>query len=151
MTGQIDRSEAAILAAAIAVFARHGYVGASVQRLVAATGRSRSSLYGSYGDKAGLFVAALEQHVAGDPLAGDGAEADPWLLVRCCLDRADLPAAAVPILEAALEDRWVRLVERTAGSGPEAVDVLARQLGRSALLAAGVPASIVHGAGSDRD
>ena len=48
-----------VLDAAGAVFRRLGYEAASVDHLVAATGLHRGSLYGAFGSKRGLFVAAL--------------------------------------------------------------------------------------------
>jgi AcrR family transcriptional regulator len=59
------------------VFHDHGYAATSVQHLTAATGLSRSSLYGAFGDKHGLFLrsfaqycddhaAAIERELAGD-------------------------------------------------------------------------------------
>lgn len=59
------------------VFHDHGYAATSVQDLTAATGLSRSSLYGAFGDKHGLFLrsftqycddhaAAIERELAGD-------------------------------------------------------------------------------------
>ncbi len=48
-----------ILAAATDVFWRKGYEGTSVQDLVVATGLSRGSLYGAFGDKEQLFRKAL--------------------------------------------------------------------------------------------
>ena len=45
------------------VFWRHGYSGASIQKLVEGTGVSRASLYHEFGDKQSLFEAALERYV----------------------------------------------------------------------------------------
>lgn len=44
------------------VFHDHGYAATSVQDLTAATGLSRSSLYGAFGDKRGLFLRAFTQY-----------------------------------------------------------------------------------------
>lgn len=43
-------------------FWRHGYRGSSVQDLVDCTGIHRGSLYGTYGDKRALFLAALAHY-----------------------------------------------------------------------------------------
>lgn len=43
-------------------FRRHGYGGASVARLAQDTGVRSSSLYNAYGDKAGLYLKALEHY-----------------------------------------------------------------------------------------
>ena len=52
------------LAAALDVFHAKGYEAASVQDLVDATGLSRSSLYATFGDKHGLYLAALDRYTA---------------------------------------------------------------------------------------
>jgi AcrR family transcriptional regulator len=48
-----------VLARAREVFLVHGYEGASIDALVKATGLLRGSLYGAFGSKRGMFVAAL--------------------------------------------------------------------------------------------
>ena len=52
----------AALDAAQRVFRAKGYEAASVQDLVDATGLSRSSLYATFGDKHGLYLAALDRY-----------------------------------------------------------------------------------------
>lgn len=47
---------------AMRVFWAKGYFGTSVEDLVAATGVSRYGLYGEFGDKNGLFLAALQRY-----------------------------------------------------------------------------------------
>ena len=59
MSGKPQYDEAAVIAAAIDVFWRHGYATASINDLTEATGLSRSSLYQRFGDKDGLFRDAL--------------------------------------------------------------------------------------------
>jgi TetR/AcrR family transcriptional repressor of nem operon len=54
--------EERVLRAAAGVFRRHGYAGASVQELTKATGLGKGSLYGAYGSKHGLYLAALDQY-----------------------------------------------------------------------------------------
>jgi len=44
------------------VFWRRGYEGTSIQHLVEATGVNRGSLYGTFGNKQGLFLAALDRY-----------------------------------------------------------------------------------------
>lgn len=51
------------LDAAMRVFWAAGYDGASMDRLCRETGMSRASLYSDYGDKAGLFMAAIAHYV----------------------------------------------------------------------------------------
>ena len=53
-----------------------GYEGASLDRLCAATGMPRASLYRQYGDKEGLFLAAIG-HYAETRLAGVAAALGP--------------------------------------------------------------------------
>ncbi len=52
-----------VVTVAAGVFRRLGYEAASVDALVAATGLHRGSLYGAFGSKRGLFVAALRDVV----------------------------------------------------------------------------------------
>ena len=62
-------------------FHDHGYAATSVEQLSAATGLRRSSLYGAFGDKHGLFLRAFSQYcdedmrVIREELAGDDAGA----------------------------------------------------------------------------
>jgi TetR/AcrR family transcriptional repressor of nem operon len=49
---------------AMRVFWAKGYAGASIEDLVSATGVSRYGLYGEFGGKSGLFLAALEHYRA---------------------------------------------------------------------------------------
>src|ERR1044072_4118836 len=44
------------------VFHDHGYAATSVEQLTEATGLQRSSLYGAFGDKHGLFLRAFDQY-----------------------------------------------------------------------------------------
>ena len=60
-TPSFDR--AAVVRAARAVFWRDGYESAAVPRLEEATGLSRSSLYGAFGSKRGLFDAAVQSYL----------------------------------------------------------------------------------------
>lgn len=46
------------------VFWGRGYAAASIEALTQATGLNRSSLYHAWGDKAGLFTAALDRYAA---------------------------------------------------------------------------------------
>jgi TetR/AcrR family transcriptional repressor of nem operon len=56
-TKEFDTAEA--MARATDLFRRKGFVAASVDDLVAATGLSRSSLYGTFGNKEQLYLAVL--------------------------------------------------------------------------------------------
>lgn len=83
-------------------FHDHGYAATSVEQLTAATGLQRSSLYGAFGDKHGLFLRAFHQYCDEEmatveaELAGDDAfdrlgrhlrakTADPAASRRGCL------------------------------------------------------------------
>ena len=52
-----------VLAKAGEVFWRQGYEVVSIQNLEAATGLGRGSLYNAFGDKEGLFIAALDRYL----------------------------------------------------------------------------------------
>lgn len=53
-----------VLWRAMDAFRRHGYAGISIKRLEEETGLTSGSLYNAYGDKDGLFRAALDHYVA---------------------------------------------------------------------------------------
>ena len=57
---EFEREE--VVRKALAVFWRQGYQATSVQDLVGATGLNRGSLYGTFGDKHGLFLEAVEYY-----------------------------------------------------------------------------------------
>jgi AcrR family transcriptional regulator len=62
--------ENAALDAAIDVFSRYGYEGASLDQLTEAMGINRPSLYGAFGDKADLFEKAVARYADGPGRAG---------------------------------------------------------------------------------
>src|SRR6202011_688874 len=57
---QFDRDE--VLDRAMAAFWTRGYEATSIDDLVQATGIGRGSLYGTFGDKRQLFLAALDHY-----------------------------------------------------------------------------------------
>jgi TetR/AcrR family transcriptional repressor of nem operon len=57
--------EEAVLSAAAAAFWERGYHATSIDDLCVATGLKRGSLYGAYGDKKGILLAALERYSEG--------------------------------------------------------------------------------------
>src|SRR3984957_14804802 len=76
MSGKPQFDEAAVIAAAMKVFWRHGYAAASINDLTEATGLSRSSLYQRFGDKDGLFREALAAYTERVLKRMNGVEAD---------------------------------------------------------------------------
>jgi AcrR family transcriptional regulator len=80
-----------VLDRVIPVFWACGYDGASMEDLTAASGLARPSLYAAFGDKRGLFLAALDRYAAtlgrGPVDALAGAEA-PDSGIRAFLDAA---------------------------------------------------------------
>ncbi|MFY0532405.1 TetR/AcrR family transcriptional regulator [Nannocystis pusilla] len=59
---EFDRDEA--IERAMAVFWEHGYDGTSTDQLLQAMGIGRQSMYAAFGDKHGLYLAALERYQA---------------------------------------------------------------------------------------
>ena len=57
---EFDRE--AVLDRAMTLFWRQGYEATSIQELVEATGVNRASLYATFGDKHGLFLAAVDRY-----------------------------------------------------------------------------------------
>lgn len=57
---EFDRDKA--LQGAIALFSEKGYAGASTAELLGAMGIGRQSMYDTFGDKRGLYLAALERY-----------------------------------------------------------------------------------------
>jgi TetR/AcrR family transcriptional repressor of nem operon len=74
---QFDRD--AVLDRAMAVFWQRGYEATSIQDLVEATGIKRGSIYGTFGDKQGLFSAVLDHYAdrVGKPLMRELSDPDP--------------------------------------------------------------------------
>src|SRR5713226_10191483 len=74
---QFDRKD--VLASAQAVFWSRGYEATSIQDLVDATGVNRGSLYGTFGDKQGLFLAVIDHYLEtiATPMIAELANPDP--------------------------------------------------------------------------
>lgn len=121
--------EAVVVDAATRCFTDLGYAATSVDDLVAATGLHRGSLYGAFGSKRGLFLAALARHTAAP---GEGPQDD---------DGRALDLLLVAALELAPHDDEVRDVVRDACAaiGPTAAAVLGRRLLDRAGLDGGPP------------
>lgn len=84
------------LDAAIGVFCERGFEGSSAQMLVDAMGIGRQSLYNSFGDKAGLYRAALHRYARGETQAHRAAlRAGERAIdgIRAMVDRVVLEAA----------------------------------------------------------
>ncbi|MEM1054622.1 MAG: TetR/AcrR family transcriptional regulator [Bacteroidota bacterium] len=104
----------AALDAAMRTFWQQGFEGASIQDLTEATGLSRSSLYNTWGDKLGLYIAALDRY-----RRRDGAQAFlPLLRGGDPLDR--IQAVFDALVEDATEapGRGCFMVGATAERGP---------------------------------
>jgi TetR/AcrR family transcriptional repressor of nem operon len=59
-TREFDTDQA--VSAAVSTFRGKGFAGSSIQDLVEATGVGRGSLYAAFGDKDGLYLAAVERY-----------------------------------------------------------------------------------------
>ena len=106
---KFDREE--VLLRAAREFADRGYEGASVSRLVAATGLLRGSLYGAFGSKAELFQRAFAEAVE---------RADPDLtidlLTVALRERAQADAVVAGLVRAVLAT-----LDRESGSAGELI------------------------------
>ena len=79
-----QRTRAALIAAAMGVFARDGYAGAPVDAIAEQAGFTVGALYSNFATKQDLFLAVFEQHCAGElaalrALAEQAATADELL------------------------------------------------------------------------
>lgn len=105
------------LDAAIGVFREHGYEGTSAQMLVDAMGIGRQSLYNSFGDKAGLYSAAVRRYAIGETAAhretlraGDRAIDGIRAMIDRVVSEARLPCLGVNSI-AELGTSWPALNE----------------------------------------
>ena len=62
-----------VLAGAMQAFRRNGYAGVSIPDLEVATGLSAGSIYNSFGDKRGMFLAAFERYLRAVPITSSKA------------------------------------------------------------------------------
>lgn len=139
--------EEAAIDAAIAVFREHGYEGTSAQMLVDAMGIGRQSLYNTFGDKWGIYRAAVRRYgvcetnahreaLASRPAAIDGVRAMLERVVseaeRGCLgvgsivEFGQLHAELTEIRAATggvLRDLFIRMIERGQVEGDIAIDL----------------------------
>jgi len=72
----------------MALFWRRGYEATSIQDLVEATGINRGSIYATFGDKKGLFLAVLDHYgeKVGKPLMAELSDPDPRRAIERMLD-----------------------------------------------------------------
>lgn len=112
-----QRTRERILAAALREFAAHGFTGARVDAIARRAGSNKRMLYHYFGDKAGLFQAALHEKIArraslADAYPDDPAERIPaWFLTTCA------------------DAEWVRIIswESLQNPGGRAVDEKSRR------------------------
>ena len=83
---QFDRDD--LLDHAMTVFWRNGYQATSIQDLVEATGVNRGSLYATFGDKRGLFLAVIEHYSDrfGKPVMAELNDPDPRRAIERMLE-----------------------------------------------------------------
>jgi AcrR family transcriptional regulator len=79
-----EQTRGELIAAAAKVFARRGYLGASVEEIAEEAGYSHGAVYSNFEGKAELFVAVFEEYVAGRvrEIARVGTETDGPLVQR---------------------------------------------------------------------
>ena len=83
---QFDRNE--VLDRAMAAFWTRGYEATSIDDLVKATGIGRGSLYGTFGDKRQLFLAALDRYwnTVGMEMFAELSDPDARHAIECMFD-----------------------------------------------------------------
>jgi TetR/AcrR family transcriptional regulator, transcriptional repressor for nem operon len=83
---QFNRSE--VLDRAMTLFWNRGYEATSIQDLVEATGINRGSIYGTFGQKKGLFLAVLDHYAekVAKPLIEELSDPDPRRAIERMFD-----------------------------------------------------------------
>ena len=83
---QFNRSE--VLERAMTLFWNRGYEATSIHHLVEATGINRGSIYGTFGQKKGLFLAVLDHYAekVAKPLMAELSDPDPRRAIERMLD-----------------------------------------------------------------
>jgi TetR/AcrR family transcriptional repressor of nem operon len=118
---QFDRNE--VLDRAMEVFWRNGYQATSIQDLVDATGINRGSLYPTFGDKQGLFLAVLDHYSEriARPTMAELNDPDP---------RRAIEAMLQSIIRRTSDPRWPRgcLNTNTSLECPGAGDEIGRKI-----------------------
>ncbi|MDX1589064.1 MAG: TetR/AcrR family transcriptional regulator [Oleiphilaceae bacterium] len=111
-TPEFDRDQA--LEQAVALFWRQGYFASSVKQLGDALDMRPGSLYGAFGSKEGLFLAALERYsdnmgrvlsdvMALSPSVIEGLSRYLEILAEACCDARSEPARACMLIKTLLE------------------------------------------------
>jgi len=118
---QFNRDD--VLERAMQAFWRNGYQATSIQDLVDATGVNRGSLYTTFGDKRGLFLAVLEHysHRFSEPTMAELKDPDPRRAVERMLEA---------IVQRSRDSRWPRgcLYTNTSLECPGAGDDISRKI-----------------------
>jgi TetR/AcrR family transcriptional regulator, transcriptional repressor for nem operon len=118
---QFDRDE--VLERAMVVFWRNGYQATSIQDLVEATGVNRGSLYPTFGDKRGFFLAVLEHYSErfGKPMMAELNDPNPRRAIERMLES---------IIRRTRDPRWPRgcLYTNTSLECPGAGDAIGRKI-----------------------
>lgn len=136
----------AVLDAAQRAFQTRGYEATSVQHLVEATGLSRSSLYGAFGDKHALFLAVLDRYAAAGREATEAAccGSSPTEAIRAVLAQSAAPGEVPGCLMVAAATERAALDPATAAraaAARRALDARFEALVRDAQAAGEVDAA----------
>jgi AcrR family transcriptional regulator len=127
-----------VLEKAMAVFWRHGYEGASLARLQAATGLTPPSIYNAFGSKEGLYQACLD-HYAGSvgarhlatltrPASRDGVRAFLLAAAREYTRPGQPPGCMISTASLNLSPELTSVAEATAARRASALSLLAEYL-----------------------
>lgn len=134
-----------VLDRAMHAFRRHGYAGLSIKRLEEETGLTSGSIYNAYGDKDGLYRAALAHYVDGFVAGRIEAHAGP----AATLD--DLEGLFLSLFRAPMTDGHGCLVTNSAVEFGAARSSAAEGVGRALdLVATGMRAVLAREIGPDR-
>jgi AcrR family transcriptional regulator len=118
---QFDRKD--VLESALAVFWSRGYEASSIQDLVDATEVNRGSLYGTFGDKEGLFLAVIDYYLetVATPMMAELSNPDP---------RAAIEGMFAALIRRNSDPKFPRgcLITNTSLECPISGDTIARRI-----------------------
>jgi TetR/AcrR family transcriptional regulator, transcriptional repressor for nem operon len=118
---QFDRNK--VLDRATTLFWTRGYEATSIQDLVETTGVNRGSIYGTFGDKQGMFLAVVDRYLetVAKSLEVDLSDADPRRAIERMFDS---------IIRRNSDPRFPRgcLITNTALECPSSGDAIARKI-----------------------